>query len=59
VLDGYKFVGSVIAEEIFTGSMMVNITVRLNLSLLFQVPSCWGGGVLGVILPNVEFGLCL
>ena len=59
MLGGYKFVGSVTAEERFVGAMIVTIAVRLNISPLFRAPLSRGGGVLRVMLPNAEFGLGL
>jgi len=60
VLVRYKFVGSVTVEERFAGAMMMIVTVRLNMTPLLQAPPpSRGGGVLQVMLPNAEFGLCL
>jgi len=59
VLSGYEFVGSVTAKERFAGAIMVTITVRLNMSPFLRAPPSWVGGMLRVMLPHEDFGLCL
>ena len=52
MLDDYEFVGSLTADERFAGTS--------GLSCSEHTPPPRGeGGVLRVILPNVEFGLYL